>query len=289
MTEEKKTSSIQRAREKKEDRPEGVRLKPVLAIPIERNIHQLAFYSLLNVARYRNYQMLQVGYGRTDFIRNKYVKLFLEETDGTHLVMLDNDHIHPVDIVDQLMKWPARNPEIKVVGGLNFRRGAPFDPCAFIEGEDGKFYPPYTWERGLVRVDVIGTGSICIAREVFEAIDKAYDEGVIDKPYFWNDYSKYKNDEHPGEDMGFCSHLRQLGIKMWVDTTVTSPHIIDTTVQEDTYRQYLELHNAGAITYEGGKAQIKNGVPTNGANPIKSSKPKNLPKKGAKSVAKIPA
>lgn len=177
--------------------------------------------------------LLTQSYGRTDVIRNKMAVQFLKSY-FTHLIMLDVDHMHPTDIVQRFARWVLRDPGVQIVGGLNFRRGEPYDPCCFVLGDNGSYYTPVDWDQGLVEVDALGTGSIMIAREVFE---------MIEPPWFYNDYSKVWEDEWPGEDMGFCEKCRASGIKMWVDTTTTSPHMIDAFVDEGCFRTYNADHN----------------------------------------------
>lgn len=188
------------------------------------------FYNFWAIAQ-QGTPCLRMPYGRVDMVRNK-AGVGLLSSPFTHILMLDADHIHPEDIVQRLCKWVILDPKMQVIGGMNFRRGEPYDPCCFIMGANGKFYPPSEWDPGLIEVDAIGTGSILIAREVFEKIEP---------PWFFNTYRMEDvwADQWPGEDMGFSQKCREAGIKMYVDTTVTSPHMIDAAVDESSYRQYL--------------------------------------------------
>lgn len=185
--------------------------------------------------------LLHQDYGRTDMVRNR-IAMRLLQSDFTHVLMLDVDHIHPTNIIQKLARWVLADPEkIEVVGGLNFRRGAPFEPCCFVQGDDGKFYAPAEWAPGLIKVDAVGTGSLLISRTVFERMEP---------PWFWVDYSNVWEDVWPGEDMGFSANCRKLGINMWVDTTVTSPHMIDATVDEDSFRAFQKDNDLGSTNIE---------------------------------------
>lgn len=183
---------------------------------------------------------MRISYGRTDLVRNKAALLLLQ-SNFTHVLMLDADHQHQQHITQLLARHVLEDPSRLVVGGLNFRRGEPYDPCAYLRGEDGKLYPPTEWERGLVEVDAIGTGSLLISREVFERIEP---------PWFFNDYSKVMEDHWPGEDMGFSKKCNEAGIKLYVDTTLTSPHMIDAVVDETAYREFLGDHQHTAVPVE---------------------------------------
>jgi len=173
-------------------------------------------------------------YGRTDVVRNK-LGMVLLSSDYTHVLMLDNDHIHPSNIIHKLARWilmaKSEEEEPLVVGGLNYTRMPPFYPCAFIKPEgDDKHRPITEYKRGLIPVDAVGTGSILISRKVFERIKP---------PWFYNIYDEVDFDNWPGEDIGFSINCKREGIQCWVDTTVSSPHMTATVVTEDVYKRAL--------------------------------------------------
>lgn len=205
----------------------------LLGVPIERAMSHAGsvFHNFWGIAQ-QGAPIIKIGYGRTDVIRNKMAMQLLQ-SDYTHLLMLDLDHIHPIDIIQRLARWVIMDPSKQVVGGLNFRRGEPYEPCCFLKGANGKYYAPAQWERGLVKVNIIGTGSILIAREVFE---------TIPPPWFYNIYEEATLDAWPGEDIGFSRECTKAGIDLWIDTMTTSPHMIDAYVDESSFRQYMADH-----------------------------------------------
>lgn len=222
---------------KKQKKPP--KLRPIIGVPLERSISHAdkVFYNFIAIAQ-QGFPFIRMNYTRTDLARNKFAQHVLA-SDFTHLIMLDLDHVHPIDIVQRLMRHFAHHPEIQVVGGLNFRRGEPYDPCAFIRGKDRRYYPIAEWDDdALIRVDAIGTGSIAISRDVFTKIEP---------PWFWNDYSRAKDDVWPGEDMGFAEKCQIAGISMYVDTSLTSPHLIDAVVEEESYREFIRSHNSQIV------------------------------------------
>lgn len=208
----------------------------LVGVPLERSISHasLVFPRFLEIAA-QGVVFLNQPYTRTDLARNRFAMKLLE-SDYTHLLMLDVDHIHPVDIVQRLARWPLMMPEVEIVGGLNFRRSEPYEPCCFFKDEvNNTVNAPAEWSAGLLKVDYIGTGSILIAREVFEKLPPPWFRNVYDIPANWDD-------EWPGEDIGFNEACAKAGINMYVDTTTTSPHVTDTVVTEQTFRAYLEQH-----------------------------------------------
>jgi len=203
----------------------------LVAFLLERTISyaDLVFPACMQIAA-QGPVVLNMPYQRTDLARNR-AGMELLKSDFTHLLMLDIDHVHPHDIIQRLAKWVLKDPKkYQVVGGLNFRRSEPYDPCAYKTGADGSMYT-IAWEKDdeIVEVDRLGTGSILIAREVFE---------TIPPPWFWNDYSQSWRDAWPGEDIGFNKLCVQHGIKMWVDVTVTSPHITPAIIDGATWQKW---------------------------------------------------
>jgi hypothetical protein len=208
---------------------EGIRI--VLGIPMERTVSHEAFLYFWDVAQ-RGWPLFPIGYGRTDLNRNKLATKLLE-SDYTHLMMLDLDHLHPPDVIERHARWALERPECLVIGGLHFRRGEPFDPLAFVYGADGEMRSLAAWPRGLIEVHALGHGTLLVHRSVFEQLDP---------PWWGYDYGRAAEGVYPTEDMYFCYLCREAGIRLWVDTTISSPHIITNVVTEDVYRSWLQSH-----------------------------------------------
>ncbi len=211
----------------------------LVAFLLERSISyaDLVFPSIVQIAA-QGPVILNMPYMRTDLARNKAAIEFLK-TDFTHLLMLDIDHVHPHDIIQRLARWVVADPkQFQVVGGLNFRRSEPHDPCAYKKGDDDSMWT-IEWDEKttLMEVDRIGTGSILIAREVFEKIPP---------PWFTNDYSQAWRDAWPGEDIGFSKLCNQHDVKIWVDCTTTSPHITPAIVDAASWERW-KTNNPDAL------------------------------------------
>lgn len=224
----------QMKKSEREERMAEMRGKVLLGVPMERVISQHAFFHFIAIAN-RGWQFALLPYCRNDIARNKFAAAAMR-AGADWLVMLDSDHKHPPDVVERLLRWTLERPDIRVVGGLNFRRGKPYDPCAFVRGDGGEVYSIVDWEPGLIEVDALGTGSIAIHTSVFDEIEF---------PWFGYSYefTNHVDDGWPGTDIFFCDRLAEAGIKMYVDTTTTSPHLIDNqVVTEQTYRSWLQAN-----------------------------------------------
>lgn len=205
-------------------------MRVLIGIPMERTISQHAFFGFAEILC-QGWPLARLEYTRNDIARCKFAEFLLTST-FTHLLMLDSDHVHPPDIVPRLARWFLAYPgEVQICGGLNFRRGEPYDPCAFIDPGDGSYRRMAEWGTGAIEVDALGTGSIMIAREVFEALP--HETG---QPWFGYDYSI---EGWPGTDMWFSSRCRKAGISLWCDTTTISPHIGDRFIDLTSYRGWL--------------------------------------------------
>jgi hypothetical protein len=221
-------------------------IKPLLGIPYERTgtVNAECFAAFLRIAR-QGWDLVSTDYGRTDVTRNRLAQALLK-TDHTHLVMLDADHVHPPDVVKNLLRWADKDRDAyQVVGGLNYRRGEPYEACAFLRDERGIYYTYDDWPAGLHQVAVVGTGCICIDRRVFE---------TIPPPWFCYEYPQASTDDGsfnwPAEDTYFAHQCEKYGIAQWVDTTITSPHARTVYVDRQYGMSWRERHgNQGTDTH----------------------------------------
>jgi hypothetical protein len=201
------------------------------AVLWERNVLFQAADALLDVSAIcmqHGYTRIAVPYMAVDDARNQITALFLSG-DGSPedtLVMLDNDHAHPRDIVPAL----ATRPE-GVVGALAFRRWPPHDPLWFVRQEDGSIRQPAEWVAGQVyECDAVGAGAIAIKRWVFERLLR---QGV--EPPFWRmTYGKGGT----REDMSFALACERAGIKHACHTGVQIPHLSTAYVDSTTWQNY---------------------------------------------------
>ena len=173
---------------------------------------------------------------RQDVVRNRIAEQLLK-SNYTHVLMLDSDHKHPVDIVQRMARWGIQDPKRLVIGGLYFNRRPPFEPCAWGKGEDGSMERLIDWQQGLVHgIELCGTAVMLIAREVFEQVER---------PWFFYDYQYYPDMKEdfmfPTEDIGFCKKVRAAGIEIYLDTTIDAPHGRTDWVTEKTYRTFAQM------------------------------------------------
>jgi len=166
-----------------------------------------------------------------DRARNEAVKEFLD-SDRTHIIMLDSDHIHRADIVQQLCKRVIEDPERHIIGGVNFKRSEPYSPCVCYVDNSGGVWRPHEWTPVIEEVDRIGFGCVIIDRRVFEAVEW---------PWFVND-PHYESKTLGSHDNYFCAKAQAAGFSVWCDYGLTSPHLATHRVTEQAYRTYAAMH-----------------------------------------------
>lgn len=215
-------------------------IKPVVFVPMERAWcnADLLFPSFINIAQ-SGVPFFNIPYNRTDKAR-ELAALELLKSEYTHIVMLDSDQKHPADIVDRLCSHAIKDPGKRIIGGLYFRRGEPYNPLAWQVGDDDLLHVIENWPAGLIEVDVIGTGALMIERGVFEEMTR---------PWFYYDYEDINNPgfAYPTEDITFCINARNAGIRIYCDTTIISPHMTANWIDQRTYRSYRKMLDAQKV------------------------------------------
>jgi hypothetical protein len=156
--------------------------------------------------------------------RNSIVHDFLK-SDATDLLFIDSDVIASEDVILRLL---ALSDGKDVTAGVYPRRGA--DRKFFLDmyfDEAGRF----EFDRnGLVRVLRIGTGFMLIRRHVLEHMVRRHPEWR----YHNNITDEYecavfnfavKDGEYFGEDYLFCDRIGAEGFTVFLDPTISLPHV----------------------------------------------------------------
>jgi hypothetical protein len=200
----------------------------------EKTIPTSAFLQFMKLAG-RGIDFTGTCEGPVSLVRDSLVREFLKHPEFTHLLMLDSDHIHPLDIIERLARWIGHPNKPRIIGGLNYQRKPPYRPCAFMFKQDEPTVTLLTisgWPDGLVQVDAIGASALLVERSVFEEL-KA--------PWFEFAYQPTTGDEPKfvGEDIWFCWKAKLAGIDIYCDTTTTSPHIGERMVGDRDFRDWL--------------------------------------------------
>ncbi len=142
--------------------------------------------------------------------------------DGADWVLwLDDDMTPPDDLLERLMRRFDEAPEYDYIGGLAYKKSAPFGPCAFLapEHEGAPTWIERLPERLQGNVGFMGFACVLGRGAAFR---KVYDFAQR-KPFV------YHNDV--GEDSFYFHQARALGQKLAVDTSLVVGHV-GTTVYD---------------------------------------------------------
>lgn len=193
--------------------------------------------SVAERAALMGYQRMRPKYGRTDATRNQIAQTFLANTtnDDDTLVMLDNDHIHPFDVIEKLIA--ADKP---VVAALAFKRGTPPEPCAYIHDPrdpEGHYHSlGHIPENAIGQVDCVGHAALAVKRS---ALLQLINAGYLNN---WWRYEYWVDGGSPSEDMYFAKICQAAGVPQYVHTGVESPHHKSGYVTRKDWSDYIDAH-----------------------------------------------
>ena len=151
--------------------------------------------------------------------RNLLVELFLK-SDCEYLLMIDDDIVPP----DNIMELVEHDKD--VVAGLCYACNSysGIFPVAYQKTDKGMFRGSYnligtgndTENKGLLKVDLVGSGCIMIHRHVFARLDK---------PYFKFIFNDDLTQIEESEDFDFCNRVIEAGMEVYVDTDRACGHL----------------------------------------------------------------
>jgi len=215
-----------------EPRPPQTEVAVIIGMPLERALPSETEYSRISFAQ-QGFAFCYLPYTRTDLARNTMARHLLEHPEFTHLLMLDVDHNHPPDTAARLIRHVQKDRGKWVVGGLNYRRGPPYEPNVYFLDKNKRPFAIPNMPRGLVRVHLLGTCAMLVAREAFERIPC---------PWFKYNYDRAEEYSFPSEDTWFGVQCLEHGVAQWCDTTCTSPHMSVEWVDKERFERYVNEH-----------------------------------------------
>ena len=88
---------------------------------------------------------------------------------------------------------------------------------------------------------IVGTGAIAVRRWVFDAIA---DAGYPAPFYYEYEPLMFETGEFRSEDITFGLVCEKLGISHYCDTSLITPHLITSAVDEKAWAQYAALYKS---------------------------------------------
>lgn len=165
-------------------------------------------------------------FAKIDNVRNQLVAQALEQ-GCTHVIFMDTDQKYPEDTLLKLMSHDK-----DIVGTVVCRRYPNFNPLLmrgtlgkyrYVSNEDIENVP-------LLEVDATGTGCIMVKTDVFLNMGDP-----------WFEFGETESGKPVGEDINFCHKARNLGYKIWIDTTIPISHLATMEITYEFYKFWQDL------------------------------------------------
>jgi hypothetical protein len=201
-----------------------------IGMPLSFHMVPSAFFDSFISMEKPPFIYLRTSNGPIDEMRNNIVREALKEK-CTHLIMMDTDQCYHPRTITRLLSH-----KLPVVGALVYRRYPPFDPL-MLKGEMNRYSNITEWEpESLVEVDATGTGCLLFDMQVFRSMPAPWFRARIDP----------KTKQPIGEDIGFCSDLKEAGYRIFVDTSVPAGHLSQIQVTDGMWKLWRKLRDAKA-------------------------------------------
>jgi len=204
---------------KKNQIPKNTSTKVGIGLPmLFPFIHMKFFDSYQMLRKPDNHVGISVIGSITSIARNNICEA-AEQQGCTHIMFLDTDMTFPPDTIEKLL---AHDKDI--VGGLYFERYHPYKPAVFWKHPDGSgdYALPHHIPYGeLMECDALATGCMLIKMDVFKKLSKPWFE------YRVAEYGSKKEIKFYSEDIVFCERVKELGYKIFVDTSIECGHLLN--------------------------------------------------------------
>lgn len=160
--------------------------------------------------------------------RNELARLALSHISDitgqrySHILWLDDDHVFNPD----MLLYLARHSDLDMVSALYFGRAGRHLPVCYIKDDNKDRYTHYQMIEvppTLCEVDAVGFGA-CLMR--MDVLDR------VPSPWF--------RFHEAGEDIFFCVHAKERGVKIYVEGSYTIGHLgAQEEVTMETYRNFI--------------------------------------------------
>lgn len=196
---------------------------------IHRTIDPEAFHSMVPLLVCPNPKFVfskRRGDALIDRARAMEASRFLFDKQFEVLLFLDDDIIYNYE--DAIKVCRAVHEGCDIVGGaytLKTDGGEQFNVKFLTENKT----IPFGTDGGLAEVRLVSTGFMAIHRRVFEKMAETMPLCVAQKAKFYPFFQPYPKEidgkwYYLSEDWAFCERARDLGFKIWCDTTVKIKH-----------------------------------------------------------------
>lgn len=139
--------------------------------------------------------------------RNRLLEAAMDKTDAKYFVWIDDDHLFNENLLCNLL---ARQQDY--ICPIMTQKLPPYYATVYQESKHDKhgYHNYIDWPDGVFEIDASGFGFVVMKREIVSKLTR---------PYFEEKTGSY------GQDLFFCSKLKEKGIKMYCDGSMAVDHI----------------------------------------------------------------
>ena len=172
--------------------------------------------------------------------RNECVR----QMEGDWILFTDDDMYWDPPMIKRLVDTRDEH-DLDIVGGLCFQRGEPYQPTMYMRNNptSGGYNFLEKWDDGAVlEVDATGLAFLLITKRAIEKVlggalpDFEQRQKLPPPPIF-------KWDGRYGEDFSFCQEAKDVGLSIFVDTSVKIGHLGTLQIDEKTFLRELALRS----------------------------------------------
>lgn len=248
------TSPIQRHELRSVQEPWGT-----IGVPVRDSINASTAMALMRLAASQvPIDVLVLKGSVLTFQRN----MLLQRMRGDWLLFIDDDMQWGPDAIPQLIQTKkdleARGIFPDILGGLCFRRAAPYQPTMYVRNEEGAFLTLEDWKEDIQDIDGTGMAFAMVTRQCVERLVGGpippFEDRVASTsaPDFFKWYGQL------GEDLRFCEEVKAAGGRIMVDTRIHVRHIgerafgYDDYLREMAFRSQADFDRKEAINDQAG-------------------------------------
>ena len=176
--------------------------------------------------------------GFVEVVRSNMAHTFTNKSKLKYLFMIDNDVIPRVDL--PLLLARHNEPVVGAPVPITLKDRGPALNFTIPDGKGGWRFPAFSNHpkcptHGLIPVHHVGTGAMCVRRDVFEAFTWEDEDVPFMVPSDLRAEGLRKGSLRRGEDLQFCNQVRKKGFKVFVDMEGLAAHrkTMNLTVPDD--------------------------------------------------------
>lgn len=182
---------------------DGARI--VVAMPTRGRPMSIAQSRAEEIASHASRKLWVICGEPVTLVRNCIASRFLDNSNGTHLLMIDDD------TVPALPETALRLAALDAPIATGITPMLVNERVEFNVWRNGYWEPP--WPHGTFEVEACGTSCLMIRREVLEALE-----------FPWFQFQQNRSNHLRSEDVSFCRRARDAGYKIMCDANVICSH-----------------------------------------------------------------